>query len=139
MPARETAVSGEAFRDGPLAHIMRKVAVIVVAAVVTGVVAGVVIAGPDGDSTREVPVPELRAPGDSTGTGSEDRAREDRGTDADGGSPDQTPQGDQQGSGEGSTGGAQPPPDSEQNDVPPPTGSPAEEAERFCEQNPGAC
>jgi hypothetical protein len=120
---------------------MRKVAVIVVAAVVTGIVAGVVIAGSgsDEDSTTEVPVPELRPPGDSTGTDPADRAPEDQGTDGNGGSPDQTPQPDQQGSGEGGTGGAQPPPDSEQNDVPPPSGSPAERAERFCEQNPGAC
>jgi hypothetical protein len=118
---------------------MRKVAVIAVAAVVTGVVAGVVIAGSDsdGDSTTEVPGPELRPPGDSTGTDSQDGAREDQGTD--GGSADQAPQPDQQGSGEAGTGGAQPPPDSEQNDVPPPAGSPAERAERFCEQNPGAC
>jgi hypothetical protein len=119
---------------------MRKVAVIAVAAVVTGVVAGVVIAGSgsDGDSTREVPVPELRAPGDSTGTDSQDGAREDRGP-SDGGSPDQAPQTDQEGSRQGGTGGAQPPPDSEQNDVSPPAGGPAERAERFCEQNPGAC
>lgn len=31
------------------------------------------------------------------------------------------------------------PPDSPANDVPPPTGSPQKQFERFCEQNPGAC
>jgi hypothetical protein len=30
-------------------------------------------------------------------------------------------------------------PDSPTNDVPPPAGSPEEQFERFCEQNPGAC
>jgi hypothetical protein len=120
---------------------MRKLAVILVAAVVTGLVVGIVISGSDGDSSEEVPVPELRAPGDSSATGPEDGTGGDEG--AGGGSgapaPDQDPEGGQQDSGQGGTGGAQPPPDTEQNDVPPPAGSPAEQAERFCEQNPGAC
>ncbi len=30
-------------------------------------------------------------------------------------------------------------PDSPENDVPPPPGSPQEAFEKFCEQNPGAC
>lgn len=30
-------------------------------------------------------------------------------------------------------------PDSPENDTPPPPGSPAEQFENFCEQNPGAC
>jgi hypothetical protein len=120
---------------------MRKVAVIVVAAVVVGLVAGVVIAGSDGDSSKEAPAPELRPPGDSSGTGQGSGERGDRTTPDTGGStaPDETPQSGQQGSGQGGTGGTQPPPDSERNDMPPPAGSPAEQAERFCEQNPGAC
>jgi hypothetical protein len=120
---------------------MRKLAVILVAAVVTGLVAGIVIAGSDDGSSEQVPVPELRAPGDSSGTGSGDGSRGDEGASGStgGSAPNQAPGAGQEGSGEGATGGAQPPPDTEQNDVPPPAGSPAEQAERFCEQNPGAC
>jgi hypothetical protein len=120
---------------------MRKVAVIVVAAVVAGLVVGIVIAGSDGDSSKDAPVPELRAPGDSSGPGEDNGERGDgRAPDTGGSStPDESPQSGQQGSGQGGTGGAQPPPDTEQNDVPPPAGSPAEQAERFCEENPGAC
>ena len=33
----------------------------------------------------------------------------------------------------------QPAPDSPENDVPPPEGSPAERFEEFCDANPGAC
>ena len=38
-----------------------------------------------------------------------------------------------------SGGGAAPPQDTETNDTPPPSGSPAERFEKFCEENPGAC
>ena len=37
----------------------------------------------------------------------------------------------------GGTGAGQP--DSAENDVPPPSGSPQERFEQFCKQNPGAC
>jgi len=41
-----------------------------------------------------------------------------------------------EGGGTGAGGGQ---PDSAENDVPPPSGSPQERFEQFCEQNPGAC
>ena len=39
----------------------------------------------------------------------------------------------------GGTGTTQQPKDTAKNDVPPPAGSPQEQFEQFCEQNPGAC
>jgi hypothetical protein len=111
---------------------------IAVAAVVTGLIVGVVLAGGDGDSSnREVTVPELTVPGSAGTTDGKTEKRRDQGTTGDsggsgGGTVEQSP--------ESPSGGAQPPTeDTPQNDTPPPTGSPAERFERFCEQNPGAC
>jgi hypothetical protein len=39
----------------------------------------------------------------------------------------------------GGTGTTKQPKDTAKNDVPPPSGTPQEQFEQFCEQNPGAC
>jgi hypothetical protein len=124
-----------------------KVAAIAVGAVLTGLIVGVVLASSgDGDSDKtDVQAPELTVPGGSTGT--TDRRSERRRTT---GTTDETTTPDSGGQGTGgaqapsdqNSGGAQapsPPQDTQQNDVPPPGGSPAQRFERFCEQNPGAC
>jgi hypothetical protein len=118
---------------------LRKVAVIVIAAAVTGLVVGIVVANSgDGDDSpsRDVRVPELKPPPGSSGDQSQSETG-DEGTNG-GSTPDQGTGGTQQPA-EPDTGGSQPPPDTEQNDQPPPKGSPAERFERFCQENPGAC
>jgi hypothetical protein len=125
---------------------MRRVALIAAAAVVTGLIVGVVLAGGNGDSSnKDVTAPELTVPG-SAGTtdNTQTDKRRNEGTTGDsgqetGGSTGETPQ--------APTGGAQPQapsqtggqPDTPQSDTPPPKGSPAERFEHFCAQNPGAC
>lgn len=121
---------------------MRRLVVLGIAAVLTGLVVGVVLAssgddGGGGDSGGSVP--ELTPlPGSSdlgTGTRSERTDTERTTTDDSGGSTaPASPPADTGGSG-GTTG----PQDSPQNDTPPPSGSPAERFEQFCEENPGAC
>lgn len=121
---------------------MRRVALIAAAAVLTGVLAGVVLAGGDGDNSSNDPVttPELTVPGES-GQLSDEGA-----TGSDGASGETGPTGSSDGGGAATppptdqdSGGTPAPQDSQQNDVPPPPGSPADKFEKFCEQNPGAC
>ena len=123
---------------------MRKFALIAVAAVVTGLIVGFAIAGSgdDGGGGKQATTPELEPlPGSSSLD--EGATGPDRGTTGDKGSTDQSG-----GASEPSTpaptpgnsgGGAAAPQDTETNDTPPPSGSPAERFERFCEENPGAC
>jgi hypothetical protein len=123
---------------------MRRLVVLGIAAVVTGLVIGVVVASSgDGDGNGRQStgsVPELTPlPGSSdlgSGTRSE-RTDTDRTTTEDSGgtaAPTAPP------AGGGESGGTQAPPqDSPQNDTPPPSGSPAERFEQFCQENPGAC
>lgn len=123
---------------------MRRFAVIAVAAVLTGVVVGVVVAGggdDDGGGGSQT-VPELTPPPGSSLDESQTR------TDRRGATGEQDSQGESGGAAEPTapapstpdTGGdTAPPQDTEQNDTPPPSGSPAERFERFCEENPGAC
>lgn len=123
---------------------MRRLVVLGIAAVLTGLVVGVVIAssgdGDGGGGDTGGSVPELTPlPGSSdlgTGTRSE-RTDTDRTTTEDSGgstAPSTTPPADS-----GGSGGTDAPQDSPQNDAPPPSGSPAERFEQFCEENPGAC
>jgi hypothetical protein len=124
----------------------RKVAVIAVGAVLTGLIVGVVLASSDGDDSdkTDVQAPELTIPG---GSGTTDRTPgrdRDRGTSGETGSPSSsTPStGGAQAPSDQSSGGAEAPAapqDTQQNDVPPPRGSPAQRFEQFCQQNPGAC
>lgn len=122
---------------------MRRFATIAIAAIVTGVLVGVVIAssGDDGNGSGPTTTQELEPLPGSAGAGgsrtSTDRTSTDK-TNTDSGSggstaPSQPP------AQPDSSGGATTPQDTEQNDTPPPSGSPAEKFEKFCEQNPGAC
>ena len=122
---------------------MRRVVVLGIAAVLTGLVVGVVIAssGDDngGGGTDTSSVPDLAPLPGSSDLGSDtrsERTQTDRtSTDESGGTTAPTaPPADS-----GGSGGAQTPQDSPQNDTPPPSGSPAERFEQFCEENPGAC
>jgi hypothetical protein len=119
---------------------MRRVALIAIAAVITGLVVGQLASGCGSDDSpkRNVTTPELTVPEDSSGgvTGTTDKGTTDEGTTGESGGQSapvqqapQTPSG----------GAPAAPEDTPQNDAPPATGSPAERFERFCEKNPGAC
>jgi hypothetical protein len=121
---------------------LRRWALIALAAAVTGLVVGVVIASSGGDDsgTTTHSVPELSPPpgsisGDAGGSG----ATGEKG--ATGESTETAPtQTQTQTTPTQPNGGAAPPPsDTERHDVPPPKGSPAQRFEEFCKQNPGAC
>jgi hypothetical protein len=128
---------------------MRRLALFLIAAAATGLVAGVMIVGcgDSGSSNQEVTAPELKPPpGGITGTSTDEGATGDKGTTGDqsttttpsqstGGS--QAPAGGQTGG--NPSGGANAPDDTKQKDTPPPQGSPAERFEQFCSDNPGAC
>jgi hypothetical protein len=120
---------------------VRRFAVIALAAIATGVLAGVVIAGSGGDDSgsKTHSVPELTPPpGSISGEGDRGTTGE-KGTTGD--STETTPSQTQTEPAPTQTnGGADAPPaDTEQHDVPPPSGSPAQRFEEFCKQNPGAC
>jgi hypothetical protein len=125
----------------------RKLALIAIAAIATGVLAGVVIAGggDDGSSSQDVTVPELKPPpGDLGGTTGDEGTTGDQGTTGDTTTtttPDSTggAQAPSDTGGSGQSGGANAPDDTQQRDTPPPQGSPAERFEQFCTDNPGAC
>jgi hypothetical protein len=122
---------------------MRRLVVLGIAAVLCGLIVGVVVAssgddGGGGSTTQSVP--DLAPlPGSSDlGSGTQrDRTKTDRTTteESGGSTGPATPPADTG----GDTGGTQAPQDSPQTDTPPPSGSPAERFERFCEENPGAC
>jgi hypothetical protein len=122
---------------------MRRLVVLGIAAIVTGLIVGVVVAssGDDGGGgNTSQSVPELTPLPGSSDLGS--RTRSDRTstqettTNDSGGTsaPDAPPA-----TGGGDSGGTPAPDDSPQNDTPPPSGSPAERFEQFCQENPGAC
>jgi hypothetical protein len=127
---------------------VQRLVVLGIAAVVTGLVVGVVVAssgdgdGGGGGKSSSQSVPELTPlPGSSdlgSGTRSDktntDKTTTDTNPSGGTSAPDQPPAG----SG-GNSGGATAPQDSPQNDTPPPSGSPAERFEQFCQENPGAC
>jgi hypothetical protein len=116
-----------------------RIAAIVLAAVATGLIVGVVLAGSDDSPKRDVTAPELTVPSDSGGTGtSTNEGTTDRKGTTDDSSPGQSAP-DQQAPSAPSGGTPAPPEDTPQTDTPPPAGSPASRFERFCEQNPGAC
>jgi hypothetical protein len=118
---------------------MRRFGLIALAAVITGLVVGVVIADSGGSGTATQSVPELKPPpgtikGDS-GTTDENTTTTDTTdtTTAPAQAPTQTAPSDP-------TGGAgAPQSDTQQNDEAPPQGSPADRFEQFCRDNPGAC
>jgi hypothetical protein len=122
-------------------NIGRPAIAIAAIAVVTGLIVGVVIASSGGDGAANDPVTteELTPPSGSAGSNTT------RNRDRSGSTGETGPSGNEQpapDSGQPQSGGnaaPQAPEDSQQNDVPPPQGSPAERFEKFCSQNPGAC
>jgi hypothetical protein len=117
-------------------------AIFAIAAIVVGVVAGAVIAGSGGGDSNPTThsVPDLLPPPGSIRTDKgATGATGKQGTS--GASGQQAPSGTQtQTTTTPSSGGAQSPSnDTQQHDVPPPKGSPAQRFEEFCKQNPGAC
>jgi hypothetical protein len=117
---------------------MRRFGIFAIAAIVTGLVVGVVIAGGDDSGTATTSVPELKPPpgsitGESGTTDQRTTTTDTTDTGAPAPEPTQTTPSDP-------SGGVQAPPsDTPQNDVPPPSGSPADRFEQFCKDNPGAC
>jgi hypothetical protein len=126
---------------------MRRLVVLGIVAVLTGLLVGVVVAssgddGGGGGGDQSQSVPDLAPlPGSSDlGSGSDTRSERtdtDRTTTDDSGGAD-APQAPPADTG-GNSGGSAQPQDSPQNDTPPPSGSPAERFEQFCQENPGAC
>jgi hypothetical protein len=118
---------------------MRRLGLIALAAAVTGLVIGVVIADSGGSSKATPSVPELKPP---PGTIKSDSGTTDTGTTGTdttttGTTPAQTPT--QTTPSQPSGGAGAPQSDTPQNDQPPPKGSPADRFEQFCKDNPGAC
>ena len=116
---------------------MRRFGLIAVAAIVTGLVVGVVIANSGDEGSATPSIPELKPPPGSIKGESGTTDQETTSTDTTTTTPAQTPT---QTTPSDTTGGAQSPQsDTEQNDQPPPQGSPADRFEQFCKDNPGAC
>jgi hypothetical protein len=116
---------------------LRRFGIIAIAAIVTGLVVGVVIADSGDSGTATPSIPELKPPPGSIagegGTTDENTTSTDTTTTDTSTAPVQTTP-------TAPSGGAQTPQnDTEQNDQPPPQGSPADRFEQFCKDNPGAC
>jgi hypothetical protein len=116
---------------------MRRFGIIAVAAIVTGLVVGVVIADSGGSGSATPSIPELKPPPGSITGDSGTTDQKTTSTDTTTTTPTQTPT---QTTPSQPSGGAQSPQnDTQQNDQPPPQGSPADRFEQFCKDNPGAC
>jgi hypothetical protein len=115
---------------------MRRFGLIALAAVITGLVVGVVVADSGNSGTATPSVPELKPPSGSIsdgGTTDENTTTDTTTTTAPTETQTQTTPSDTSG------GAGAPQSDTEQNDEPPPQGSPADRFEQFCQDNPGAC
>jgi|SRR5919109_3562504 hypothetical protein len=118
---------------------MRRFGLIALAAVITGLVVGVVIADSGNSGTSTPSVPELKPPSGSikSDSGTTDESTTTTDTTSTTTAPTQTQT---QTTPSPTSGGAgAPQSDTEQNDQPPPQGSPADRFEQFCKDNPGAC
>jgi hypothetical protein len=115
---------------------MRRFGLIAIAAVVTGLLIGVVIANSGDSGTATPSVPELKPP---PGTISSDSGTTDEKTTTTDTTTTTTPSQTQSTPSAPSGGAQSPPQDTPQNDVAPPQGSPADRFEQFCKDNPGAC
>jgi hypothetical protein len=111
--------------------------IIAIAAVVTGLIVGIVIADSGNSGSATPSIPELKPPpgtissSDSGTTGAQTTST---GTTTSTPAQTQTQTTPSQGSG-----GSQTPQDTQQNNIAPPKGSPASKFEQFCKDNPGAC
>lgn len=118
---------------------MRTFGIIAIAAVVTGLVVGVVIADSGNSGSATPSIPELKPP---PGSIQSDSGTTDQTTTSTDTTTTTTPSttSTQTTTPTQTTGGAQSPQsDTQQNDQPPPKGSPAGRFEQFCKDNPGAC
>jgi hypothetical protein len=116
---------------------VRRFGIIAIAAVVTGLLVGVVIASSGGDGSSTPSVPELKPPPGSIKGDSGTTDQKTTSTDTTTTAPAQTQT---QTSPSAPSGGTPAPQnDTPQNDVAPPKGSPADRFEQFCKDNPGAC
>jgi hypothetical protein len=114
---------------------LRRFLLIAIVAVVTGLIAGLAIAG-SGDSGSATPsVPELKPPPGSIKSDSGTTDQKTTSTETSAPSQTQTQTAPTQPSG----GVQSPQNDTQQHDVAPPKGSPADRFEQFCKDNPGAC
>jgi hypothetical protein len=120
---------------------LRRFTVIALAAIVTGVFVGVVIAGSGGDDSgsRTHSVPDLAPPPGSIKDEPGSGTTGEKGTTGDSTRTAPTQTQTQTTPSQPNGGAGTPPSDTEQHDVPPPKGSPAQRFEEFCKQNPGAC
>jgi hypothetical protein len=115
---------------------VNRFALVAIAAVAVGLLLGVVVAS-GGDSGSATPsVPELKPPPGSikADSGTTDQKTDTTTTDT---APAQTQTQTTPSAPSGGT--AAPQNDTPQNDVAPPSGSPADRFEQFCKDNPGAC
>jgi hypothetical protein len=117
---------------------LRRFGLIALAAIVTGLIVGIVIANAGGSDKATPSIPELKPPpgtisnsGTSGATGSSGAS----GTTGATTTPTQTQTTPSQTSGGSQT----PQADTPQNNTTPPKGSPASRFEQFCKDNPGAC
>jgi hypothetical protein len=115
---------------------MRRFGLIAIAAVVTGLLVGVVLASSGDSGTATPSVPELKPPPGTIKSDSGTTDQKTTSTDT----TDTTAPAQTQTAPSAPSGGAQSPQqDTQQNDVAPPKGSPADRFEQFCKDNPGAC
>ena len=119
---------------------MRRFGLIALAAVVTGLIVGIVIAN-SGSSGKATPsIPELKPPPGTIESSGSTGATGSTGTTGSSGTGSTTTPTQSQTTPSQSSGGSQTPQaDTPQNNTAPPKGSPAGRFEQFCKDNPGAC
>ena len=118
---------------------MRRFGLIAIAAIATGLLAGVVIAS-SGDSNKATPsIPELKPPPGSISESGTTDQKGSTGATGTTGAAATTPTQTQTTPSQPTGGSPSPPQDTQQNNVAPPKGSPASRFEQFCKDNPGAC
>jgi hypothetical protein len=115
---------------------LRRFGILVIAAAVTGLLVGVVIADSGGSGSATPSVPDLKPPPGTIKSDSGTTDQKTTSTDTTTPTPAQTQT---QTAPSGSGGTAAPQNDTQQNDTAPPQGSPADKFEQFCKDNPGAC
>jgi hypothetical protein len=117
---------------------LRRFTILVIAAAVTGLLVGVVIADSGGSGSATPSVPDLKPPPGSISGASGTTGQQTTSTDTST-TPVQTQTQTQTTQSGGSGGTAAPQNDTQQHDTAPPAGSPANKFEQFCKDNPGAC
>lgn len=116
---------------------MPRFVIIAIAAVVTGLIVGIVIADSGNSGSATPSIPELKPPPGTISSGSSGTTgAQTTTTDTTSSTPTQTQT---QTTPSAGSGGSQTPQDTQQNNIAPPKGSPASKFEQFCKDNPGAC